>query len=405
LRAVVRSVVEVSREQGLSVLAAAIAYYAFVSIVPLVLLALVAATAVAGRAFAARVSALLREFLTAEASSLVGTALTSSAGRGGASVLGLAVLLWSGLRLFRGLDLAFARVYGREGSVSLLAQVRDALVVLVAVAAAVGGVAVLGAVPALARAPLVGLLGPLAVGIVLVAVFFPLYYVFPDCPITVRGALPGTVLAASGWTGLGTVFGLYAERAASFQLYGVLGGVVVVLTWLYFGGLVVLFGAALNAALAGRTDRQLQQEGPRDVTRPMTEPEGAPDDGVATVEPEAVDYEDLAQLRRELERFEEEIEDRTVHRDELEADLEQYIRRRTRRGHARGWGPYLVLLYGTVMTLGAFYFLSGAWAVLAMLVVWLSTLGLYTLMVIVGVTATAVGLPGSVLGRLREFRK
>jgi Flp pilus assembly protein TadB len=136
----------------------------------------------------------------------------------------------------------------------------------------------------------------------------------------------------------------------------------------------------------------------------MTEPEGTPDDGVATVEPETVDYEDLAQLRSELERFEEEIEDRTVHRDELEAELRQYVRRRTRRGHARGWGPYLVLLYGTVMTLGAFYFLSGGWAVLAMLVVWLSTLGLYALMVVVGATVAAAGLPGRLLGRLREFR-
>jgi uncharacterized BrkB/YihY/UPF0761 family membrane protein len=288
--------------------------------------------------------------------------------------------------------------------VSLVAQLRDAFVVLVAVGAAFGGVATLGAVVGLARGPLLGLLGSLAVGIVLLAVFFPLYYVFPDCQVTVRRALPGTVLAAAGWTGLGTVFGLYAERAASFQLYGVLGGVVLVLTWLYFGGLVVLFGAALNAVLAGRTDRQVQQEGPRDATRSMSESEGAPEDGVATVEPETVDYEDLAQLRSELERFEEEVEDRTVHRDELEAELKQYVRRRTRRGHARGWGPYLVLLYGTVMTLGAFYFLSGGWAVLAMLVVWLSTLGLYTLMVVVGATVTAVGLPGRLLGRLRDFR-
>jgi membrane protein len=134
----------------------------------------------------------------------------------------------------------------------------------------------------------------------------------------------------------------------------------------------------------------------------MSEPEGGED--VATVEPESVDYEDLAELRSELERFEEEIEDRTVHRDDLEAELKGYVRGRTRRGHAHGWGPYLVLLYGTVMTLGAFYFLSGVWAILAMLVVWLSTLGLYALMVIVGVTVTALGLPGKALDRLRDFR-
>jgi membrane protein len=196
-----RSVVQTGREQGLSVLAAAIAYYAFVSIVPLFLLSFAVATAVAGRAFAARVTVLFGGLLTDEASRLLTTALTSGTGRGGATALGLVVLLWSSLRLFRGLDVAFARIYGRTGPVSLVAQLRDAFVVLVAVGAAFGGVATLGAVVPLAPTPLVGLLGPLAVGIVLLAVFFPLYYVFPDCQVTVGRALPGTVLAAAGWTG------------------------------------------------------------------------------------------------------------------------------------------------------------------------------------------------------------
>jgi hypothetical protein len=178
--------------------------------------------------------------------------------------------------------------------------------------------------------------------------------------------------------------------------------------------LVVLLGGAINATLAGY-DRQLQQGGPRDTTRLMSDADdgdadlgeaatGGGDDGVATVEPETVDYEDFAELRRDLERFEAEIEDRTVHREELERDLRQYVRQQARRGHARGWGPYLVLLYGTAMTLGAFYFLSGGWAILAMLVVWLSTLGLYTLMVLVGVTSAAIGLPGRALGLLRKLR-
>ncbi len=128
-------------------------------------------------------------------------------------------------------------------------------------------------------------------------------------------------------------------------------------------------------------------------------------DSVATVEPEAVDYEDLAELRRELEQFEAEMEDRTVHREELEAELRAQVRQQTRRGYARGWGPYLVLLYGTAMTLGAFYFLGGAWAVLAMVVVWLSTLGLYALMVLVGMTSAAFGLPGRALGLIRKLRR
>jgi hypothetical protein len=99
-------------------------------------------------------------------------------------------------------------------------------------------------------------------------------------------------------------------------------------------------------------------------------------------------------LEADLDR----LDGKTVDRERLEGDLRRYVRVRQRRGHARGWGPYLVLLYGTVMTLGAFYFLEGPWAILAMLVLWLSTLGLYTLFFIVGVGLSAFGL----VGRLRE---
>ncbi len=119
---------------------------------------------------------------------------------------------------------------------------------------------------------------------------------------------------------------------------------------------------------------------------------------------DAVTQAEIDELRRELDEFEETIDERTVHREELEGDLRQYVRNRVRRGHARGWGPYLVLLYGTVMTVGAFVFLGGGWAILAMLIIWLSTLGLYALMLIVGFTVAAVGFPGRVVDRLRNLR-
>jgi hypothetical protein len=56
------------------------------------------------------------------------------------------------------------------------------------------------------------------------------------------------------------------------------------------------------------------------------------------------------------------------------------------------------------MTLGAFYFLNGGWAILAMVVVWLSTLGLYTLMLIVGATVSAASLPGRIVEKVRSLR-
>ncbi len=141
-----------------------------------------------------------------------------------------------------------------------------------------------------------------------------------------------------------------------------------------------------------------------------TEPETAISESVRSSTDESESDErratvaDVEALRGDVVAFADEVEDRIIERDELEAELKEYVRKRQRRGHARGWGPYLVLLYGTAMTLGAFFYLSGGWAILAMFVVWLSTLGLYTLMALVGALGTAIGAPGRLLDRIGEFR-
>lgn len=120
-------------------------------------------------------------------------------------------------------------------------------------------------------------------------------------------------------------------------------------------------------------------------------------------DPEAL-REEIERLRDRVDAFETEVDDRTVRKESLEAELKRYVRRRIRRGHARDWGPYLVLLYGTIMTLGAFFFLSGGWAIAAMLVLWLSTLGLYVVMVTVGTGLGVLGFPGRVNDAIRNWR-
>jgi hypothetical protein len=59
------------------------------------------------------------------------------------------------------------------------------------------------------------------------------------------------------------------------------------------------------------------------------------------------------------------------------------------------------LLYGTAMTIGAFELLSGGWAILAMIVIWLSTLGLYVLMVLFGLGIAALSAPGRAMAAVR----
>jgi hypothetical protein len=124
---------------------------------------------------------------------------------------------------------------------------------------------------------------------------------------------------------------------------------------------------------------------------------------------EGAESDDVADLRAALADLEGDVEERTVHREEIERDLKRYVRKRVRRGKARGWGPYLVLLYGTAMTLGVFYFFqnSAGYAILAMLIIWLSTLGLYALMLLVNGALSLLAVPGKTrdaLGALRSLK-
>ncbi len=258
-----RTVVTQARDENITVLAAAIAYYAFVSLVPLLLLAVTVARYLESAALADRVLGLTGDLLTPQAEELVMDSLTADAGGGTATVVGLAVLVWSGLRVFRGLDRAFSLVYGTTGRASLLAEVRNGLIAVGAVGIGITAVTLVVALVARLGGRVLIAGTPVVLVATLAAAFFPLYYLFPAADVGGQEALPGTVFAAGGWTLLGWGFRLYAEFAAT-SLYGVLGAALLLITWLYLGALLLLLGAVINAALAGRftpptEDRQLQQ--------------------------------------------------------------------------------------------------------------------------------------------------
>jgi YihY family inner membrane protein len=404
----VRAVVREARARDVTLLAAGIAYYAFVSLLPLLVLTAVAATALGGPAFRTAVLDLVGRHLLPVGQGVVGEALANTTGRGGVTLVGLVILLWGSLKLFRGIDTAFTRIYGAPAR-DFFGSLRVGVTVLGAVSVgSFGGVALVGVV-ALLRRP-VAFLAPLVFFTVLFAALFPVYYLTPAADVSLREVLPGTLLCAAGWTVFGTVFALYAAAATAsgrFALYGTLGAILLLVTWFYLAGLLLLVGATLNAVRTDRftdRDRQVQHPPDRDdVTTPMTGDDTQTDPSPA---PDIGDIEDrLDEVREDLDAFEADVTDRTVERPELEAELKAYVRRRMRRGHARGWGPYLVLLYGTVMTLGAFYLLSDLIALVAMVVIFLSTLGLYVLFVLAGVGISLLGKPGAALDALRRLRR
>ncbi|MEF8771859.1 YihY/virulence factor BrkB family protein [Halodesulfurarchaeum sp.] len=382
------AVIATIRESQVTFLAAALAFYAFVSIIPLALLGLALGQFVGMDRIAPIVSG-GEQFLTPEALDIVARSLADRRGQGGATVVGTLVLLWSGSRVFQGLDIAFAQVYGKSESDSIPSKLLDLLIVLGAIPAALVAGGVFGVVlPLFEWLPGSGLLSRLALLLVLGVVFFPLYYRFPDVDVTVREALPGTAVAAVGWALLATGFSVYAASLGTFHLYGILGAGLLLVTWLYLGGIIIMVGAVVNTVLAGAPSDD-RRDGPKSDQRDRSAADSAPD---------------IGELEREVDRLRDELDEKTVSRSNLESELKAYVRTRQRAGKATGWGPYLVLLYGTIMTLGAFYWLSGGWAILAMIVVWLSTLGLYVQLVIFGLGLQATSVPGRLLDVVRNWR-
>jgi YihY family inner membrane protein len=413
-RAVVfgRRVAVVVRESDATLLAASVAYYAFLSLLPALLLALAVGSLVAGEQLALAVVGAAGEFLAPTGQQAVGDAFRNAAGRGGATVVGLALLTWSTLKVFRALDIAFSKLYGATGRASVLTQIRDSVVVLGSIGVGAVATVVVGVVTAAVGTEvgypvLAGVVGVLLLPGLLTVVFLPMYYVFPDADVTVREVWPGAVVAAVGWTLLQAVFQIYSAGASQYEVYGVLGGILLLVTWFYIGALLLFVGVAVNVVRAGR-DRQVQL-GPDRSTETMSRSgadDGDGDDERPRGAPDVADLDErVAELRADLDDFESDVRERTVEKESLETELKRYVRSRVRRGHARGWGPYLVLLYGTVMTLGAFYFLDGVWAILAMLVLFLSTLGLYTLFVIVGVGLNLLDVPGKAVDAVRDRRE
>lgn len=250
LWATIGEVLDVVRSKEITFLAAAIAYYGFVSLLPALLLAVAVATIIGGDPLVETVLEGSSEFVTPAGQDALENALTSASGRSGATIIGVGLLVWSALRVFKAIDIAFSRIFETASSDSILTQTKDALVVFVTIGLGLWVMLVVGGV-LVTLLPVGGdILGLLLLLVGLTIVFLPLYYWFPDADLSISEALPGTVLAALGWVVLQAGFQVYAARAEQFQIYGVIGAILLLVTWFYLGSILLLLGATLNRVLA-----------------------------------------------------------------------------------------------------------------------------------------------------------
>lgn len=251
-----RRVVSEFSRKNVPLMAAGIAYYAFVSLAPLLLLFLMIVSYIGG-GLQERMLSVLQQSLPTAIADVVTVIFQNSSARAGASIVSLVVLVWGALKVFRGLDNAVSEIYESTGHESLVDQLKDGILVLFTLILAGLATAGVGALFATftGSIPYFGVLTPFVLSLSLVVVFFPIYYFLPDVEQSWRSVLPGVVFAAVGWGVLQIAFQVYISLKGGSS--GIFGGIILLLTWLYFSGLVILVGALINAILGGYASETL----------------------------------------------------------------------------------------------------------------------------------------------------
>ena len=94
----------------------------------------------------------------------------------------------------------------------------------------------------------------------LLLVFGVLWIMYWVIPNTSKGfkfvtVTPGAIIATLGWLGLTYGFSFYINNFGNYgMMYGSIGGVIILMLWLYFTGMIVIFGGLVNASLAKRKE-------------------------------------------------------------------------------------------------------------------------------------------------------
>jgi membrane protein len=262
-RAFASQISERIRQHNITLVAAGVAFYAFLALVPALIAFVSVYGLVADEADVTRqvedlgssLPAEVRDFLVYQLTQIVNA---SSAGVSIAALIAIALALWSASSGMAALVTGVHIARERDEPKGFVAKRGKAL------ALTLGAVVVLGivlfvivAVPPLIRDAGLGGAGqaafevlrwPFLAAVMVVAIALLYRFAVGDSPRRWLGLVsPGALVATGGWVVASGLFAVYTANFASYgKTYGALASIVVVLLWLWLSALVVLLGAEVD---------------------------------------------------------------------------------------------------------------------------------------------------------------
>ena len=286
-KAVVRRAAIGFKNDNLTTLAAALTYYAVLSVVP-GLIVLISIVGLVGRGVAHQVTSQVQSLAPGSSAafvhSLISQAQHHKSGAGITAIVGLVIALWSTSSYVNAFRQASNIIYGIGEGRPLWKTIPLRL-----------GVTVIAVIVLVISAGIVVVSGPVAnqvgnaVGagraavlvwdiakwpLLLILVSFLLAILFWASPNAKQGGVrwisPGGIFATILWIVVSALFALYVTNFSSYdKTYGSLAGVVIFLVWLWLTNVSLLLGAEVNAEFDH--ERAIAEGLPEDV-RPFAEP-------------------------------------------------------------------------------------------------------------------------------------
>jgi membrane protein len=237
-------------------LAAMIAYFALLSFVPLLFLAL-ALLGLSGRANESSyfVTELQKIFPGASISSIVAVIRTIQENATSLGIIGGGFLLWSSLSLFSVLESAFNLVYDRPNRPFLQGKALAVIFMLASLVTLFAGLLIGSLGAHVLNRFASGFLGntiiayALSVLVSTIAVFLFIvsaYRYLTNADLTVREVLPGAIVATIALEASFQVLPIYIGLSKHVPAAQAFGGPALLLIWLYVMANVIVFGAEVN---------------------------------------------------------------------------------------------------------------------------------------------------------------